>query len=129
MSNATLLRVRLSETIAEGAMCVITGILKDENDALLPAAVIDSLTLTLYEKGTKAIINARDQDNILNANGGSADNSGNLRIELYEADNAIIRPRASQELHVALIEWTYETTKTGKFEVEFMVANLVRVAS
>ena len=117
----------MTQRVAEGATCLLYGTLKDERGALLPGSELTTLTLTLYEKSTKEILNSREDSNILQTGGGTVDNGGYLELELYAADNEIIKPRATSEVHVALIEYSYQGTKTGKHEIEFTVANLVKV--
>jgi len=106
-----------------------SGIIKDEEGNALPGSSLDTCTLTLYEKESGDIINSRDGVNILNANGGTVDVSGNFAIVLGPGDNVLVRDD-NEEWHVALIQFTYtnaQGSQGGKEEVHFKVTNLDKV--
>jgi hypothetical protein len=85
------------------------------------------LKLSLYLSSTKGIINSRNDQSILNTNGGSLDGSGNFSLTLRALDNAMISS-APFEWHVAEISWVYNTgTDTGRGEIWYKVENFAKV--
>lgn len=103
--------------------------IKDENDTAVPAAQLNTLTLTLYAVQTGTIINSRSQQNILNANNVTVNSSGVLTWTMQPNDNIIVNDALDEETHVALFEWTYSSgTKAGKHEVKFVIQNLTKVS-
>lgn len=120
-------RTVLTDQIAEKSIGIITALVTDENGIAISSANLTTLTLTLYEKATKAIVNTRSAQNVLNANNVTVDTSGNLTWNMQSADNAIIGA-ATIESHVALFEWTWSSgTKYGKYEIEYPIKNLYSV--
>lgn len=121
-------RIVLPGTFHEKATTRVTAKITDEAAAALGSAALNTLTLTLYNFADGAIINSRNQQSILNANGGVVDASGNLTLTLAPADMVIVDTGLLLERHVALIEWTYAGgLKTGRQEVELMLRNLTKV--
>jgi hypothetical protein len=120
-------RTLISTHIDERTTQRITATMKDEAGAVLPAASVTACTFTLYVLGSLAIINSRDDVNILNANGGTWGAAGEFALELVPADNAIADAALSYEDHVALIEWTYTGGKQGREEVVLTVRNMAKV--
>lgn len=111
--------------VAEKSTCRITATLTDHSGATL--AAVDTLQLTLYHKRTGAILNARDADDVLNANGGTF-NAGAFGMTLGPDDNALEFQSLGAETHVAQIDWTYNSgTATGRHLVEFVVRNFLKV--
>jgi len=114
--------------VLERVTRLYTAVIKDEEGAVIPAAQIGTLTLTLYNKKTGAIVNSRTDVNILNANGGTVDASGNLSFLFTPADMAIIDTTLASEIRIGLFEWTYGGgAKEGRHEIEFSVRNLNKV--
>jgi hypothetical protein len=117
-----------TKVVKEKTTQAFTAVLQDETGAVIPAASITALTLTLYDLLTNAIINSRDHVSIKNANGGTIDASGNLTWTSDVLDSPILNDTLAQENHIALIEWTYNSGKQGRFEVALIVRNMVRVS-
>src|SRR3972149_284487 len=116
----------------ESSTTKLTAVVKDESETVIPAASIGTLTLMLYDQKTEldspgstgAIINSRNRQDILNANGCTVDSSGNMVMTFTPADNAIVNTGLSSERHVALFEYTYAAgLKAGKDEVLIDVIN------
>lgn len=124
-----LLGLKLSESpVQEKTTIKITGRLVDESAAVLAAASLTTLTVTLYDKETGAIINLRDDTNILNTNGGTVDANGNLAWTMDPADNPISDATLHIEKHIALFEWTWTAgAKADKEEFEIPVRNMAKV--
>jgi hypothetical protein len=120
--------------VSESCSAQYTALVQDETGAGIPAASINTLTLTLYAQPlelaspgtTAAIINSRSKQDILNTNGCTSSSSGALVMTFSPADNVIVGS-GQVERHVALFEYTYAaTTKAGKEEVLIDVINLSR---
>lgn len=116
--------------VNEQVSALVTGQFRKDNDDLLPYTTMSTITMTLYDKVTGAIINSRDHVNIFNTGGGTLDALGYFTLILAPEDNVILNPAVNlQELHVLLLEWTYEGgTKKGKQEILIGVKNLQKVA-
>lgn len=94
----------------------------------IPGSTLTTLTATLYtDDDAHTIINGRDNQTILGANGGSVDEFGAFILVLSPADNAILDDALPDERHTLLIQWTWPTNQAGKFEAILAVRNLVRV--
>lgn len=120
-------RFVVPDAIPETSTWRYTAVLKDHTGAAIAAAQLATLTLTLYNVDTLAIINSIDDMNILNANRGTVDANGNLAIVLIPADNPIVNTVLIEEVHRMLIEYTYGSN-AGRHEVEFKVRNLDKVS-
>lgn len=94
-------------TVNEQNVVLLSGTLQDEDGAAIAASSISALTVTLYDRATDAIINSRDGQSILNANGGTLHaTSGAWTLTLSASDNVIVgTPSVGRtETHIALIE-------------------------
>lgn len=124
-------RTVLTDVIAEGATCLISGSLVDETGVALGSAQLQAFTLTLYAllPGLPSI-NSRTAVNILNSGPGTVDAGGLWTITLTPADNDIVStPEPADETHRLLLEWTYGAgAKAGKHEIEIRVRSLDKVA-
>jgi len=114
--------------VHEGESVNITGQLLFGDTEVAKSSLL-SLTLTLYDKDTQAVINSRDGQDILDANGSSVDSTCNVTIELNPADSVIVGSSAAgrREKHVARLTWTWDdgdTTRTGIDERWFWVEKL-----
>lgn len=120
-------RTIMSPAIAERVTSRITGVLYDHLGAVLPAASLTTLTLTLYDILTGNILNSVSAVNILNTGRGTVDTAGNMEIVLLPADNLLNNTALASERHIALIEWTWGSgARSGAREVEFTVSNVLK---
>lgn len=105
-----------------------TAVLKDETGAVIGSGTLSSLKLTLYNRADGSIINTRNQQNVLNANGVTVDASGNLTWTMDPADNPIVDATLSYEEHVALFEigWSSDAKKNNH-EVIVRVENVNKI--
>ncbi len=129
-----LWRTTVQDPIAEGTTPTIELTLRDVGvggavGLPVPAADMDSIRLTHYVRGTGSIINSRDAQDVLNAGIGTYHaTSGLLTLALAAADTVLESATALREVHVALIEYTYNGgAGAGKHEVVYTVANLAQV--
>lgn len=109
-----------NKTINEGTYAEYSATLQDETGIPISWTELDALTLTYYNQADGAIINGRDEQDILNANDVTVDAEGVLLWALQSADTIIVDTNVTSrqlERHVALIEWTWDTTKVGRYEV------------
>ena len=97
-----------------GKTARVTLELRDDlTGAAIPGALIDALTLTLFNRRSGAFLpaapatGARQNQDILGVNGGSISAAGVVTMELSAADMAIVDPTLSVEVHGAEFEWTY----------------------
>jgi hypothetical protein len=99
---------------------------KDDGTALGPSA-LTTLTLTLYDVTTNAIINAVDHVDIKNTGRATLDALGHLVVSLTSADNPIVGTGA-KEKHKALIIGTWNAG-AGYLsqEIIFTVVNVNKV--
>ena len=98
-----------------GQSGVFTGTLLDTAGVAIPLANINSVTLTLTNAATGAVINSRNSQNVLNANNVTIHaTSGALSWLIQPGDTSLIDASSPYEEHIAEITWTYETTKVGK---------------
>lgn len=112
------------------------GTLVDETTAVF--AAVTTLTLTLYNKVSKAIINGRDVQNVLNTNQVTLFNTlqtdsvtgetYNLEWNMLPLDNPIINSGLKEEIHVALFiaKWS-GVAKQMNHEVTIKVQNLSKL--
>ena len=89
----------------------------------IPGPSLDTMTFTLYNERTLLIINSRDHVDIK----ASVNEAGELEFPLVIADMAIIDTTKAEEYHRALIEWTWNTTKRGSWEIRIIVQNVNKV--
>jgi len=121
-------RTIIADPIPERATTLITATLKDELGVVIPAAGLTTLTLTIYEKETLAIVNAVTDTNILNTGRGTVGANGLLTLTLDPLDNQIVSTAGPlEERHILLIEFTYGAGKAGRHEIEVTVRNLALV--
>ena len=114
--------------VRERSTALYAATIQDENETAIPAADLDTLTLTLYDLATGTAINSRSAQNVLNANNVTVSVLGALAWTMQPADNAIIgSPAGKHERHVALFQWTYGSGKAGSYEVIIDVENLAKV--
>ena len=116
-------------TLREKTTRRYTAALKDETGAAIGSGTLSSLKLTLYNRADGAIINSRNQQNVLNLNGVTVDASGNLTWTMDPADNPIIDAALSYEEHIALFEigWASDAKKNNH-EVILRVENINKIA-
>lgn len=120
-----------SRTVEEKTTFKYTATLKDEDGVVIPAADLDTLTLTLYDKAAGTIINSQNDTNVLNANNGTVHATSGLFTMLFKpADNPMVGTPDDDitEEHVVLFEWTYNsTTDAGKHQFSIYVVQRLKV--
>lgn len=116
--------------IAEGGVGVYSGVLTQEDGVTpVPGVSITGLKLTLTDLRTRAVINSRNEQNVLNANNVTLDvvgSTGELSWELQAADTPFLQldppPEEGQvEIHQAILEWNWGADKVGKKKIFILV--------
>ena len=104
---------------------VLRAMVKDNSatPVAIPGSSLDTMTLTMYDEATSAIVNARDHVDVK----ANVDGNGLLTFQLTTADMAILAATKSLEQRRILLEWTWDTTKRGSWEIQFIVVNLLKV--
>jgi len=113
-------------TIQEGESCNLKGTLKDTGGDTISSPA--TLTLTLYDESTGVIVNSRNEQNVLNLNGGSV-TSGNYVIELDSSDTQIVGSltEGERQVRVARLSFTWndgDGIRTGIEEFSFPIQRL-----
>jgi len=121
-----------NDFVNERTSAVFTTVFKRLGAKPLLPLSIDSLTMTLFAKDLpgKPVINSRQDQNILNANGGVLQLDGCFRLLLGVADNIVMNSALSAEIHRMSFKWTYlNSTRTGRKEVDFTLRNLSKLGT
>lgn len=113
------------ELIDEKTTPRLTAVVRDHLGVAIPGGSLSSLKVWLFNRADAVILGSRDGQNILGANGGAVDGSGNLTLDLAVADTAILNTSGEDEVHVAEFEFVYNGgARTGRHTVEHTIRNL-----
>ena len=117
--------------VDEGESCDLTIVLYDATAVALVKASIITLTVTLLDQLTGAVINSRNAQDILDANGGALATDGTLVLRLQPLDNTNVNatPVGEIEKHEVTIKWTWNdgvlvADRTGKHTFILRIAPL-----
>ena len=120
-TTPTLLRdsAGLAVVVQEGESCNLTVTFQDMTGATINKASLITLTCTLFDWTTAAVINSRNAQTVLDANNGLVASDGTLTLRLGPLDNIIVGTPASgtKEIHCCLFTWTWSdgvATRTGR---------------
>lgn len=106
-----------------------TSLIVDANNVAVPLAALNTLVLTLFDNASKAIINGRDGQSVLNASNVTVSAGGVLIWTIQPLDNVILDDSLDTELHVALFQWTFNGgLESGKHAIGLRVANFEKVS-
>jgi hypothetical protein len=120
-----MITYELTEPIAEGTTAQITFTLKDESLVVIPLDQIATFKLTLFNERSRTIINARNAQDVRNANNVTVHSTSGLVTWLLQPlDTAIENFTNAFESRIALFAWTFASTKAGKRQIRFIVKNL-----
>ena len=115
--------------VKEDSVALITGQLIDEAGLAITSSRMTAMRMWFFDH-LGGIINAREDVDILNANGGSLDASGNFALRLSAADNPIVGGGADTiQPHTLLIRkvWDAANPQQDWDEIPIRVRNLTRV--
>lgn len=110
-----------------------TATIKDADGNALALADLGTMTLTLYDVSSDAVINSRSKQDVKNVNDVTiAALGGSLTWLLQAADNPIVSGTATliqkRQHHRALFEYTHNGDGSpGKHELDIYVLNLGKV--
>ena len=108
--------------VQAGTTRIYTATIQDEAGAAIPGASLTSLTLTLRERTTQQIINSRDEQDVLNANGVTVGSDGLLTWTLSVLDNVHLGLGVVRvETHDARFVWGYGAGQVGRHDIAFEV--------
>ncbi len=106
--------------VQSGESCNVVVTFQDLTGVTIVKASLITLTVTQFEKETAAIINSRNNQSILDANGGSVANDGTLTLRLQPLDSVIANTNTNveiSEVHVLRFDFTWSdgvSTRTGR---------------
>lgn len=122
-----MIRIMLDEDIAELSTPIVTfQIVNEEGIGMLP----ETLSLTLFDRETKTIINERSEQDVLNTNGITIDENGNVEWVMMANDNPIIDDTKNVETHVMQFNWSWSNSmKNESAEIWINVINLAIVGT
>lgn len=98
--------------------------LVDEDGDPVTGAAIEALTLTFYDKLTKAIINTRQDQDVLNKANVTIDNAGHVVWSVQALDSPVLDRKREQEQHIGEWRWEYDAGKSGNMQHSFIVQRL-----
>lgn len=98
--------------ITEGTTPILSAVVTNESKTALAASELDTVTLTYFDSRSKAIINSRDAQDVLNANSVTVGSDGNLQWYMLAADTAAADPEAAESVRrlTARFNWTWTDT-------------------
>jgi len=99
--------------IDEGTTPILSAVITNETRTRLAASDLTSVTLTYFDARSKAIINSRNAQNILNANSVTVDSNGNLLWFLLAADTAAVDPAADEPVRRLTARFIWKWNDTG----------------
>lgn len=112
-------------TFNEGSSALYTATLTDETGAVIDGTALDSLTLTVCNTATLAIVNSRAAQNVKNTNGVTVTALGALTWLMAPADMVILNPLLAYEGRTALLVATWASgTKQMTHTFTWTVRNL-----
>jgi hypothetical protein len=101
--------------------------LRDEAGVVIGSTIMATMTMTLYDVDTGAIVNGVDGTvDVKNTRSCSLNTSGVFVLTLLPGDTAMLNTAHDHELRRALIEYTWPTTptKSDALEVTVVIRNL-----
>ena len=101
--------------VYEKSTAEFTATVQDENGTAIGSGSLTTLTLTLFDKLTNSIINSRNDQNVLNANGVTVSAQGALVWTMDPLDNQILNAELKNEKHVAMFKWTWSAGAKAGF--------------
>jgi hypothetical protein len=124
MTTRTVLVGGVNQPVAAGATAIYRAQLVDDLGNAIPAAALTTLTLSIVDAVSGAVVNGCQQANILNAGRGAVDAQGNLTVTLGAQDTALLAAGDVQEFRSLIFDWSYGGGKTGRHQVDFPIIAL-----
>lgn len=99
----------------------------DEDGNPITSAMIDSLVVTIVEVNSGDIVNGRDNQNVLNSNGGTLDDmTGLFSFQVVPDDTAIVNSSTligNVEEHLATFSLTWNTNRKIHWTYSILIQN------
>lgn len=103
-------------------------LLSSDGESQLSLAQISALRLTVYVKFLGVIVNGRNHQSILNANGGVVASNGHVVLTLSPEDNQMVDRTQESEPHMLLIEWEWDAGDSGgNQEIQMTVQRIIKI--
>lgn len=119
-------RTAVNEVVVEKTDRKIEFQVTDADGEPLPAAAIETLTVTVYDRAFPSAAPIADHTSILNANGTTIDGAGNGVLDVKAAWLVTIDDTQEEETRVFLFEWTFASGRKLAGEILLRVANLAK---
>jgi hypothetical protein len=115
-----------TEETPEGTTVLIHGTIQDHGTppVSLAASDLTTLTVTIYEKGSRSIIGDWNDKDVLSTGGGSFDVNNVFTLRLAPEDTEPLFPARKREEWIIMFRWSYNAGQdVGHQEVSFPLAN------
>ncbi len=112
---------------AAGSTPIYTAQIVDQSGEGIPADDLASLTLSIVDTLSGAVVNGVSSTNILNTGRGSVDDRGNLVVILEAGDTSMVEvPGAEQVQRSLIFDWTTvaDLEVVGRHQVNFLLLAL-----
>jgi hypothetical protein len=112
--------------VAEGSTPLYMANFIDTNGNAIPASALNTLTLTICDTLSGAIINNCDDVDILNTGRGAVSDQGLLTIQLLPGDTSMSEVPGNQQVSRSLVmTWTYDgSALIGRHQANFPILAL-----
>lgn len=118
---------RKSYPVKEKQTGVYSFTIRDEAGLAIAASQLTAVLLTLHVPGTGAIVNSRENQDVLNDNQVTISEAGLVTWTQQVADMTIQDTNLAEETHRALFYFTWQSggqPRSHPHEVEFVLENL-----
>lgn len=113
-------------TVDQGESIVLAATFYDPDGNQFNKAALSAVTVTLLDEDNE-VINSREDQNVIDANGGTLATDGSFELALTPADNPIVDETNAQEEHTLILKWQWvdgaSVTQTGIQKYDITVVN------
>lgn len=115
--------------VQAGESCNVVATFHGLDGVAITKASLLSLTATIYDEATSAVVNSRNAQSVLDTNDGTVASDGTLTLRLGPSDAAIVGSVSvgDTERHVLRLTWTWSdgvATRTGIDEWVILVEKM-----
>lgn len=117
--------------VQAGESCNIVATFHDMGGTAIAKAALLSLTATLYDEATSAVINSRNAQSVLDANNGAVASDGTLTLRLTPSDSVIMGTVAvgDTETHVLRLTWTWNDGVSVRTGIDEWTLSVEKIAT
>lgn len=117
--------------VQAGESCNIVATFHDMGGTAIAKAALLSLTATLYDEATSAVINSRNAQSVLDANQGAVASDGALTLRLTPSDSVIMGTVAvgDTETHVLRLTWTWNDGVSVRTGIDEWTLSVEKIAT